>query len=157
MGNDLGLTITELALGEAADCESILRRLPEWFGIESAIRSYRKDAEEMETYVTKSNEEILGFITIKTFMERSAEIQVLGVMEEFHRQGIGRGLVLHVEETLVARGIEYLQVKTLGPSRPDEYYQRTRSFYEAMGFCPLEETTTLWGPENPTLLMVKRL
>ena len=57
---------------------------------------------------------------------------------------------------LRARGVEYLQVKTLGPSDPDEGYARTRAFYEARGFVALEEIHGLWE-HNPCLLMVKRL
>jgi hypothetical protein len=40
---------------------------------------------------------------------------------------------------LRARSVEFLQVKTLGPSRPDERHDRTRRFYEHMGLRPLEE------------------
>jgi hypothetical protein len=46
-------------------------------------------------------------------------------------------------------------VKTRGPSLPYEPYERTRAFYLAMGFTPLEEFTEIWGPENPCLFMVK--
>jgi len=34
---------------------------------------------------------------------------------------------------------------------------RTRSFYAAMGFLPLEETTAFWGEDQPCLAMVKVL
>ena len=60
------------------------------------------------------------------------------------------------EAYLRDRGVEYLQVKTLGPSRPDAGYERTRGFYEARGFVPLEELHDLWDA-NPCLLLVKRL
>ena len=53
--------------------------------------------------------------------------------------------------------MEFLQVKTLGPSRPDEGYERTREFYAAMGFTPLEEIHGLWDPGNPCLIMIKHL
>jgi hypothetical protein len=52
--------------------------------------------------------------------------------------------------------VRYLQVKTLGPSQPDEDYQKTLRFYVALGFTPLEEFRSLW-PENPCLLLVKSL
>ena len=52
--------------------------------------------------------------------------------------------------------VRLLQVKTLGPSRPDPGYRQTRRCYQAMGLAPLEEITGLW-PENPCLLMVKVL
>jgi hypothetical protein len=43
------------------------------------------------------------------------------------------------------------------PSRfPDEGYARTREFYTALGFRPLEELPDLW-PDNPCLIMVKSL
>jgi ribosomal protein S18 acetylase RimI-like enzyme len=49
-----------------------------------------------------------------------------------------------------------MQVKTLGPSRPDEHYAKTRAFYEALGFRPLEEFKQIWDENNPCLVMVKR-
>jgi hypothetical protein len=42
-------------------------------------------------------------------------------------------------------------------SHPDVNYARTRSFYEALGFIGLEETTAFWGEANPCLIMVKVL
>ena len=56
----------------------------------------------------------------------------------------------------MADGVRLLQVKTLGPSDPDEGYRRTRRFYQAVGFEPLEELVGLW-PGNPCLIMVKVL
>ncbi|MEN6523457.1 MAG: N-acetyltransferase, partial [Anaerolineaceae bacterium] len=47
--------------------------------------------------------------------------------------------------------------KTLDASRCCEEYDRTRAFYEAMGFRPLEVFPELWDKDNPCLLMVKRL
>jgi hypothetical protein len=65
--------------------------------------------------------------------------------------------VKKAEAWLRQRGVEYLQVKTLGPSHPDEGYARTRAFYFALGFRPLEEFEQLWDADNPCLLMVKSL
>jgi hypothetical protein len=48
-------------------------------------------------------------------------------------------------------------VKTLGPSHPSEAFARTRRFYEALGFIPIEETTAFWGESNPCLILVKSL
>jgi hypothetical protein len=53
--------------------------------------------------------------------------------------------------------LEYLQVKTLSPSVEYEYYARTREFYAAMGFRPLEELKQIWNAQNPCWLMVKYL
>ena len=86
----------------------------------------------------------------------SAEIQVMAVAAPHHGESCGRRLVETAEEALRSRGTKFLQVKTLAPSHPDRYYARTRSFYERMGFTPLEENE-LWGAENPCLIMVKYL
>jgi hypothetical protein len=61
-----------------------------------------------------------------------------------------------LEDAPRADGTRMLSVETLGPSRPDENYERTRSFYEACGFVPVEEFLDPW-PDNPCLLMVKSL
>lgn len=61
-----------------------------------------------------------------------------------------------LESDLVADGVQFLQVKTLGPAHPDEGYGRTRQFYASAGFRPLEEIHGLW-PGNPCLIMIKSL
>lgn len=142
--------------GEQVACEKILRSLPDWFGIEEAIVNYVRDLESMETWVADVSGAPVGFATLQQHNPYSAEIHVLAVLPEFHGQGHGRRLVEKAEEILRSRGVEYLEVKTLGPSRPNANYERTRGFYERMGFRPLEETD-LWGPDNPCLIMVKRL
>ena len=48
-------------------------------------------------------------------------------------------------------------MKSLTTSNDDPNYARTRLFYEAIGFLPIEEFPTLWGPENPCLLMLLSL
>jgi ribosomal protein S18 acetylase RimI-like enzyme len=139
-------------------CESILRALPRWFGIEHAIIDYVRDVASLPTLgAWLEADEPVGFLALKLHTRWAAEIYVLGVREEAHRRGVGRALVSFAEEQLAAHGVEYLQVKTLGPSRESESYERTRAFYEAVGFRALEELHGLWDEGNPTLIMVKRL
>lgn len=144
-------------LGKADACEPILRSLPGWFAIERAIVQYVKDIEVMPTVLARADGRVVGFLTIKRHNEYSAEVHVLAIRAENHRTGIGKRLLERAEEFLNREGIEYLQVKTLAPSRPVEEYARTRSFYMAMGFRPLEEFEELWDKENPCLMMIKKL
>jgi len=148
--------IRSLQSGEASSCELILRSLPKWFGIEESIVEYVRSVEAMETYVVELSGSVMGFITVNERSASAAEIHVLALRAEWHGRGIGRALVEHIENALLARDIEYLQVKTLAPSRPSPEYERTRGFYWHLGFRPLEENH-LWGPESPCLIMVKHL
>lgn len=144
-------------LGQAASCEPILRALPDWFGIEEAIRHYVGEIEHLPTFLAYQDDVAVGFLTLQQHTPYAAEVYVMGIQAEFHRLGIGKALMQEAEALLRTQGVEYLQVKTLAPSHPDPHYAGTRAFYQNVGFRPLEELTALWGEANPCLLMVKRL
>ena len=137
-------------------CEKILRSLPQWFGIESAIVDYIKDVQAMETWVAIDSNAI-GFISLKKHNQQTAEIHVVGLLPEFHGKKVGSKLVQMAEESLRSQGFKFLTVKTLSESRPDINYDKTRKFYLSSGFIPLEEFKTLWGEHNPCLMMLKPL
>lgn len=132
--------------------EVVLRDLPEWFGIEESAREYIDGAAALTTFVVEPD---LGLLSLKQHAPAAAELYVIGVRRTHHRQGIGRALVQAAESWCRERGIRYLHVKTLGPSRPSRGYELTRAFYEALGFVALEELHGLWDEDNPTLVLVK--
>lgn len=131
----------------------MLAALPGWFGIEEAVERYVREVAELPTFAVERD----GFLALKQHTDAAAEIYVMGVRPESHRRGIGTALLEAAEAFLRGREVEYLQVKTLGPSHPSEHYAATRSFYAARGFRPLEELTAIWGEANPCLVMVKHL
>jgi ribosomal protein S18 acetylase RimI-like enzyme len=143
--------------GQSSVCEPVLRSLPEWFGIEEATGRYIQDTERFPTFLAQTGDDVVGFLTLVEHSAYSAEIHVIAVRPEMHRKGVGAALVRAAERYLRQRGLEYLQVKTLSARHPDENYARTRRFYLAMGFQPLEEFPDLWGTENPCLQMIKGL
>jgi ribosomal protein S18 acetylase RimI-like enzyme len=138
-------------------CIPILRMLPDWFGIEAAILNYEQEIENLPTFLVEANGQVLGFLSLKQHNPFSAEIYVMAVRPEAHRGGIGRALVEAAEFYARKLGVQYLQVKTLGPSNPDASYVKTRAFYEAVGFRPLEEFKKIWDENNPCLVMVKQV
>ena len=81
----------------------------------------------------------------------------MGVLPDRHRRGIGRALVEAAAADAAAQGTRLLHVEDAGPSHPSVGYARTRSFYEALGFIAMEETTAIWGEANPCLILVKTL
>ncbi len=134
-----------------------MRVLPEWFGIESAIQEYVAAARSLPTYLaTVDDAPPVGLLLVRRHFAAAAEVQLIAVHPDRQREGVDRRLLAAAENDLAADGVRLLQVKTLGPSRPDEGYERTRRFYLGMGFLPVEEFAELW-PGNPCLLMVKPL
>ncbi|MGZ3742455.1 MAG: GNAT family N-acetyltransferase [Pseudobdellovibrionaceae bacterium] len=137
-------------------CERVLRSLPQWFGIESAILDYIKDVQGMETWAAVESD-VIGFISLNKHNLQTAEIYVMGLLPEYHGKKIGREMIRSAEENLILQGFKFLTVKTLSESRHDENYDKTRRFYLKYGFTPIEEFKTLWGEHNPCLMMIKNL
>ena len=132
--------------------DTVLRALADWFGIEESVRRYVDDVAALTTLADESG---AGFLSLRRHGSRAAEIHVMGVLPDRQREGVGRALVRAAEAWCAESGIELLQVKTLAGTRPSEHYARTRAFYEALGFVPLEVFPTLWGDHEPALLLVK--
>lgn len=149
--------ITGPLINQASICIPILRMLLDWFGIEEAILEYEQEIGHLPTFLAKLDGRVLGFLSLKHHFPASAEIYVMAVHPDTQHGGIGRALVVATEAHARGLGVEYMQVKTLGPSRPSAEYARTRAFYEAMGFRPLEEFKKIWDENNPCLVMIKKL
>ena len=88
-------------------CEKILRSLPKWFGIESAILDYVKDVQRMPMLVALKESETIGFLALNYHNKYTAEIHVMGVLQKFHRQKIGQQLVSFAENYLASKGYRY--------------------------------------------------
>lgn len=151
------MTIDEVEEGRGSICNQLLRSLPQWFGIEEAIVKYVEDVEGMPFFAAFDGDGAIGFLALNLHNEWTAEIHVMAIHPDLHRQGLGKKLQIRAESYLRQNGYEYMTVKTLSSSRKCEEYERTRIFYAAMGFRPLEELKTLWGEASPCLFMVKTL
>ena len=138
-------------------CENILRALPDWFGIESSLIQYVKDADIMPTMLAQDENDFIGFITIKKHFRESADIHCMGILPKYHRKGIGKFLIKELEKYLKDEGVKLLQVKTLSADRDCSAYAKTRAFYKAVGFIPLEVFPNWWDDANPCLLLVKQI
>jgi GNAT superfamily N-acetyltransferase len=152
-----GFRINVQDRGSGDVCRQVLTTLPHWFGVPESVEEYVAKAEGNPTVVVTVDGEGVGILTLVVHTPYAAEVYVMGVRPEHHRRGIGRQMLELAETWLRGRDIEYLQVKTLSPRHPDPGYVKTRDFYFAVGFRPLEEFPDLWQPENPALQMIKTL
>jgi ribosomal protein S18 acetylase RimI-like enzyme len=90
----------------------------------------------------------IGLLLLRRHSPASAEIHWLGVDPDHHRRGIGRGLVEAVEHRLREEKVGHLFVMTLHPDVDYEPYQRTRAFYQGLGFLFVLSTDN--GPLGPS-------
>ncbi len=155
-GVDSGVTL-EVGRCDPDAVATLLSGLPEWFGIDEATAAYVEAARTLATVLATQDGAVVGALLWNRHFPAAAEVHLMAVDITRHRRGIGTALLERLEEELRADGVRYLQVKTLGPSLPDEDYERTRRFYEARGFVALEEMTGIWPENNPMLIMVKAL
>jgi GNAT superfamily N-acetyltransferase len=158
MTPDATLRIVQDADEKAAICRSILEALPDWFGLPDALEGYIEAVRALPFLAAfAAGDRAVGFLALKWQSAVAVEAIVLGVLPEWHRRGIGRCLFERAEGMVREGGAAWLTVKTLAPEARDPAYERTRWFYEALGFDPIEVFETLWGPDNPCLLMLKPL
>lgn len=137
--------------------KNILSSLPDWFGVPESVQVYVRQSAKMPFFAYIQNGQYVGFAFLKVHNDFSAEICAMGVLPQYHRQGIGRMLINKCIDYCRERNIEFLQVKTLDYSFDDDYYQITRDFYSAMGFRSLECIPSLWNEENPCLIMIMHI
>ena len=133
----------------------ILRDLPEWFGIPESTRAYIEGAKDLQVWAAYQEGDLLGFVSLSYSSEDCAEIDCLGVKKSFQGQGIGRELVTTIEREAVKQ-VAYLQVKTVAEGSNKDY-DRTIVFYRSLGFKKLEIFPSLWDPQNPCQILIKKI
>jgi len=157
LGTPHALVIKPRISGSGGLCRRLLVQLPDWFGIPEAVDELVSKADRATAVVAILGGREVGLLTLVRHTEYAAEIDLIAVAPDHHREGIGRSMLDYAERLLARDGVEYLQVKTLADTVEYEPYERTRAFYRACGFRPLQVFPQLWDPENPALQLVKRL
>lgn len=137
------------------ECEQVLRSLPAWFGIESALLDYAESTQRFPTFVACEDSAIAGFISVRRHFENAWEIHCIAVHASARGRGIGAQLLSHAERWMRERDARVFQVKTLAETHPSAEYAETRGFYARMGYFPLQVFPDLWSPSNPCLQMIK--
>jgi GNAT superfamily N-acetyltransferase len=146
--------VRDLQPEDVPACERILLALPEWSGLSASNMAFIESLRRLPAFVPVIETEVVGFLALETHTVVSAEIRIVAV-KPFHRNGVGHALVSRARDWCAERSVRWLHVKTRGPSTPDPYYERTRSFFAAEGFDPLFESLTLWGSADAALVLVR--
>lgn len=137
--------------------ERLTAMLPSWFGKPDSNAKYADQAELLDGYVAESDGVRRGLLLLKQSSSAGAEVYWMAVDPMCHRSGVGRALMETAVEGARTRGATYLFVATLHPGIADEPYQRTRRFYEAMGFVHVLDEQFPADPGNPIAYYLKQL
>ena len=133
----------------------IARGLPEWF-TKNGITKMQIDLRFQKGFVAVLDSQIVGFLSFLT-IEGEGQIGWMGVLPEFHRQGIGRLLVNRLISEFKEVGVRTLRVNTLGDSVEYEHYEMPRAFYRGLGFKDFQRIKQD-NPEYPEqLIMAKNI
>lgn len=90
----------------------ILEALPDWFEMEGREQYIKQSAEQICIGAAKDTEYI-GFLCLKETGKDTLELDVMGVLKEYHRQGIGREMFMMAKNIAREKGYSFLQVKTV--------------------------------------------
>ena len=139
-----------------AIAHTILEALPDWFGIPEAREEYIRESAGKLFFCAYDEETPIGFLYLKETGKDTAEIAVMGVRKERHRQGLGKKLFGSAKEAARKAGYSFLQVKTVQMGHYADY-DSTNLFYLSLGFREFEVFPTLWDPQNPCQIYVMAL
>ena len=135
---------------------TILEALPDWFGIEESREGYIKESANLPFFAAFDGEQPIGFLCLKETGKETVELCVMGVLQEYHRKGIGRALFEKAKEAAVRMDYSFMQVKTVQMGRYEDY-DRTNRFYLSLGFKEFEVFPLLWDEWNPCQIYVMSL
>ena len=118
-------------------CRKITVDLPEYFGLPEVNEHYAIGVCSRLNLAARVGEEYVGLISIDFPYPENANIYWMGVLQDYHRAGIGKILSYEAFKQAKNRGAKTISVETLSPEETDENYLKTYNFYRSLGFAPL--------------------
>ena len=138
---------------KASIARTLLESLPDWFGIPESTEEYIVDSKGRPFFCAYADDVPIGFLYLKETGRHTVELAVMGVLKEYHRQGVGRKLFAEAKNEAKQLGYSFIQVKTVQMGRYD-IYDDTNRFYLSLGFKELEVFPTLWDECNPCQIYI---
>ena len=131
----------------------ILEALPDWFGIEESREEYIAGSVDKPFFAVYEEGKPAGFLYLKETGKDTVEPAVMGVLQKYHRKGIGKQLFEKAKAVAKQKGYTFLQVKTVQMGKYDDY-DATNRFYLSLGFKEFEVFPLLWDEWNPCQVYV---
>lgn len=151
------ITLIEDLHTKEAIARTILRDLPEWFGIEESTTEYIQNVQKYPLVAAYINDMPVGFYSIRQENKDVLDMYVLGVLKEFHGKGVGTQLQYFVDDYAKQKHFKYLMVLTLAEKVQNKEYLQTRQFYLNQGFIDFYQNDDIFDKNNPCQIMLKKL
>lgn len=134
----------------------ILESLFDWFEIPETREQYIKESADEIMVAAFEDDKPIGFLCLKETGKETVELAVMGVLQEYHRKGVGKSLFKFAKEIAVEKGYSFMQVKTVKMGVYEDY-DKTNLFYQSLGFKEFEVFPLLWDEANPCQVYVMSL
>ena len=125
----------------------ILENLHDWFELDESREQYIRECSDWMFFAAKEKGDYAGFLCLKETGRQTVELAVMGVLREYHRNGLGRALFNEAQKAAAKEGYSFMQVKTVKMGVYEDY-DITNHFYLSLGFAEFEVIEELWGKEN---------
>jgi GNAT superfamily N-acetyltransferase len=122
--------------GDFEESYAIAADLSEFFN-ETGLAHMKVDLLCLRGLVAEDDGKIVGFL-VYCSEEGVMHVRWIGVTRPYHGMGVGRALLVRLEEMACRYGIREIRTETLGDSVDYEPYERTRAFWRGCGFSDLE-------------------
>ena len=99
----------------------ILEALKDWFEVDESREKYIAESAGQIFLAAKEDDEYAGFLCLKETGKDTVELAVMGVLKEFHRNGIGRNLFEAAKGIAIEKGYSFMQVKTVQMGVYEDY------------------------------------
>ena len=134
----------------------VLEGLTDWFGNPEAREEYIRESGAQWFFAALEDGAPAGFLAMKKTGPVTAELAVMGVLQPYHRRGLGRALFRCAAAKATELGCLFMQVKTVQMGCYADY-DETNRFYQSLGFRELEVIPAIWGEANPCQIYVMAL
>ncbi len=139
-----------------AVARKVLEALSDWFEVDESREKYIEESAGQIFLAAKEDGDYVGFLCLKETGKETVELAVMGVLKEYHRNGLGRKLFEAAKSIATEEGYSFMQVKTVQMGMYEDY-DITNHFYLSCGFKEFEVIKELWGDENPCQIYVMSL
>ena len=120
-----------------------------WSWTPGRVRAGIRDP-ETAVVVAEKNASLLGF-AIMAFGDRSAHLNLLGIIPEWRRLGLGTALVHWLEETALVAGIPLIRLEV---RRANKAAQR---FYRSLGYATVAVLPNYYNGREHAVRMTRNL